>query len=81
MSPNAGGGGELRGLSQRVQLNRSPNKLWKCNSMFSLWADYFVVKSECRAARESGISVTYSPRHRRPRPFADAPTVFKGTVA
>ncbi len=40
MSPNAGGGWELRGLSQWVQLfTWSPNKLWRStsNSIFSLW--------------------------------------------
>jgi hypothetical protein len=30
-------------------------------------------------ARDCGI--TYSPRHRRPKPYADTPTLFKGTVA
>jgi hypothetical protein len=34
MSPNAGGGGGVRGLSQWVQLcTWSPNKLWRSNSM------------------------------------------------
>ncbi len=39
MSPNAGeGGGELRSLSQWVQLcTWSPNKLWRSNSIFNLW--------------------------------------------
>ncbi len=38
MSPNAGGGGELRGLSQWVQLCAwSPNELWRSNSIFNLW--------------------------------------------
>ncbi len=39
MSPNAGGGGKLRGLTQWVQLYKwSPNKLWRSNSIFNLWA-------------------------------------------
>ncbi len=38
MSPNAGRGRELRGLSQWVQLcTWSPNKLWRPNSIFKLW--------------------------------------------
>ncbi len=37
MSPNAGGGGGLRGLSQWIQLcTWSLNKLWKSNSIFNL---------------------------------------------
>ncbi len=38
MSPNAGGRGELRGLSQRVQLcTWSPNKHWRSTYIFNLW--------------------------------------------
>jgi hypothetical protein len=38
MSPNTGGRGELRGLSQRVQLcTWSPNELWRSNSIFNQW--------------------------------------------
>ncbi len=40
ISSKCGGGGELRDLSQWVQLylgGRSPNKLWRSNSIFSLW--------------------------------------------
>jgi hypothetical protein len=38
MSPNAGGWGGLRGLSQWVQLYTwSPNKLCRSNSIFNLW--------------------------------------------
>jgi hypothetical protein len=39
MSPNAGG---VRGLSQWVQVGTwSPNKLWRSNSIFNLWSEYF----------------------------------------
>ncbi len=38
MSPNAGrGGGGLRGLSWVQLCTRSPNKLWRSNSIFNLW--------------------------------------------
>ncbi len=57
MSPNAGrGGGELwlRGLSQWVQLcTRSPNKLWRSNSTFNLWAALWYRVYECRFFRYS----------------------------
>ena len=44
MSPNAGREG--RGLSQWVQLcTRSPNKLWRCYSTFSLWFNPIQQKS------------------------------------
>ncbi len=43
MSPNAGGGGELRGLRQWVQqCTWSPNKLWRSNSIFNLWFYLFL---------------------------------------
>ncbi len=35
MSPNAGGGGKLRGLSMSTAVHRSPNKLWRSNSIFN----------------------------------------------
>jgi hypothetical protein len=38
MSPNAEGGGELRGLSQPMSaaVHRSPNKFWRSNYIFNL---------------------------------------------
>ncbi len=45
MSPNAGGGKEWPGFSQRVQLYTwSPNKLWRSNSIFNLYMPY---KKKC----------------------------------
>ncbi len=42
MSPNAGGGGELRGLIQWLRLYTwSPNKLWRSDSIFYLWSLLF----------------------------------------
>ncbi len=40
MSPNAGGGGELRGshpMSMSTAVHRSPNKLWRSTTLFNLW--------------------------------------------
>jgi hypothetical protein len=40
MSPNAGGEGGVAGsqLMSRT-VHRSPNKLWRSNSIFNLWSD------------------------------------------
>ncbi len=43
MSPNAGG--ELRGVSQRVQLYTwSRNILWRSNTIFNLWSESCILK-------------------------------------
>ncbi len=50
MSPNAGGGGELRGSANEhsCTVQKGPNKLWRSNSIFNLW--------------QAALTITYKPR-------------------
>ncbi len=62
-SPNSGGLGGLRGLSQWVQLwhhlTWSPDKLWRSTSLFNLWKPYSGISPKkycCRKIRQRVVS-------------------------